>query len=251
MGSYISWALAENMKTYKADLHIHTCLSPCADLEMSPRNIVREAIKSGLDIIGICDHNTCENVPYVQKCADNFDISIIGGIEVTSREEAHIIVLFDSADALFAMQKTIYDHLAGTNDERLYGDQVVVNEKDEVVNFNKRLLIGATELSIENIVARAHDLNGLAIASHVDRPSFSVISQLGFIPEGLQLDALEISDRNRIDIFKGMSLPLVTSSDAHCLNHIGKNYTNFTMECVNLEEIRRSLLGQEGRKVVT
>jgi PHP family Zn ribbon phosphoesterase len=217
---------------------------------MSPRNIVREAKESGLDIIGICDHNSCENVPYVQKSANNCDISVIGGIEVTSREEVHILVLFDTRDALFSMQKIIYDHLAGTNDEKLYGDQVVVNEKDEVMDFNKRLLIGATELSVENIVNSAHQLNGLAIASHIDRESFSIISQLGFIPEGLQIDALEISNKDKIDNYMNLSLPLVSFSDAHNPNYIGKSFTNFTMEQVNLEEMRKSLQGEQGRKAI-
>ena len=137
------------MRTFKADLHIHSCLSPCAELEMSPKNIVREAEKYGLDLIGICDHNSCENVPYVIKSAEGNKLKVIGGMEITSKEEVHVLALFATEEDLFTMQKIVYDNLHGTNDEKRYGDQVVVNEKDEVVDFNKRLLIGATDLSVK------------------------------------------------------------------------------------------------------
>jgi len=237
------------MKTYKADLHIHSCLSPCAELEMSPRNIVSEAIKYGLDIIGICDHNSCENVPYVERSAQGKGLKVIGGMEITSREEVHILALFGTKEELFTMQKIIYENLSGENDENLFGDQVVVNELDEVVDFNKRLLIGATGLSLEEIVNHIHKFNGVAIAAHVDRPSFSIFSQLGFIPEGLEVDALEVSNKNKIDSFKHLSLPLVSFSDAHMLQNIGRNYTNFSMKEVNLVEMKKSFLGEDGRKV--
>lgn len=237
------------MKTFKADLHIHSCLSPCAELEMSPRNIVSEAKKMGLDVIGICDHNSCENVPYVERSAQGKGIKVIGGIEITSKEEVHILALFGTKEELFEMQKIIYDNLDGTNDERLYGDQVVVNENDEVVDFNKRLLIGATDLSIEEVVNHIHKFNGVAIAAHVDRPSFSIFSQLGFLPEGLKVDALEVSSKDKINLFNNLSLPLVMFSDSHKLETIGRTHTNFSMNEINLDEMKKSFLGEDGRRV--
>jgi PHP family Zn ribbon phosphoesterase len=237
------------MRTFKADLHIHTCLSPCAELEMSPRNIVKGAKKCGLDVIGICDHNSCENVPYIEKSVLDKSLNIIGGMEITSMEEVHMLALFSTSDDLFAMQKIVYDHLFGTNDEKLYGDQVVVNENDEVVGFNKKLLIGATDLSLEEIVNKVHDLNGVAIAAHIDRESFSVISQLGFLPEGLNIDALEVSSKDKINDFKNLTLPLVTFSDAHILDNIGRAFTNFSMKEATLDEMKKSFLGEDGRKV--
>lgn len=234
---------------YKTDLHIHSCLSPCAELEMSPRNIIKTAKKYGLDIIGICDHNSCENVPYVKKSAENEGIQVTGGIEVTSREEVHILALFESEEDLFSLQKIIYDNLHGSNDDRLYGDQVIVNENDEVIDFNKRLLIGATELSIEAIVNKIHELNGIAIASHIDRDNFSILSQLGFVPEGLQINAFEVSTKEKMDTYRDTYSPLVTFSDAHNLNNIGKNYTNFYMEQASLTEMSKALVGEDGRMV--
>lgn len=238
------------MREFKADLHIHTCLSPCADLEMSPKNIVREAKRNGLQIIGICDHNSAENVPAVEKTAIKEGIKVIGGMEVTSKEEVHILALFDTEDKLFSLQEIVYENLRGTNDEKLYGEQVVVNEDEEVISFNKKLLIGSTEISINRLVDLVHELNGLAIASHVDRESFGIIGQLGFIPDGLSLDALEIvepSKRNSIP--QGDVFPFITSSDAHWLRDIGKRHTNFLMEKASIKEMRKCLRGEDGRSM--
>ena len=141
-----------NIKTFKADMHIHTCLSPCADLDMSPRNIIKEAKTKGLDIIGICDHNSAENFPAVERSGNREGIKVIGGMEITTREEVHVLALFGSDRDLFLMQEAVYAKLHGINDEERYGLQVVVNENDEVLNFNSKLLIGATELSIEEVV---------------------------------------------------------------------------------------------------
>jgi predicted metal-dependent phosphoesterase TrpH len=238
------------MKMYKTDLHIHTCLSPCAELEMSPMNIVKQAKKCGLDIIGICDHNSCENVPYVKNSAEKEGLNFFGGIEITSKEEVHILALFENEDELFSMQKIIYEHLHGTNNENMYGDQIVVNEYDEILKFNKKFLIGATTLTVEEIVDAIHVLNGLSIASHIDRDSFSILGQLGFIPTGLQLDALEVSAKCSSEVFDYLKIPLITSSDAHMLAAIGNSFTQFCMEKVNLNELKKSLLGEDNRKVV-
>jgi len=242
-------ALVKIMNEYKADLHIHTCLSYCAELEMTPKNIVRESEKRGLNIIGICDHNSCENVINVKKSAKNMNLNIIGGIEITSKEEVHVLALFDNEDSLLSMQQIVYYNLVDTYDEKIYNEQVIVNEDDEVLGFNKKLLLGATELTIESIVKYIHELGGIAIASHVDRERFGLISQLGFIPEGLMLDALEISDKNQFRNFNNKSLPVVVFSDAHSLKDIGKNYTSFYMEQLSFDEMKKSLLCEAGRRI--
>ena len=230
-------------------MHIHTCLSPCADLEMSPRNIVSEAKRKGLQVIGICDHNSAENVPAVEKNAAREGITVIGGMEVTSKEEVHIIALFGSEESLFSLQEIVYENLHGTNDEELYGEQVIVNEEDEVLGFSNKLLIGATDISIERLVDLIHERDGLAIAAHVDREGFGIIGQLGFIPEELPLDALELADPSKRDsIPNGNRLPFITSSDAHKLDDVGRRSTTFLMKAATTAEIRQCLCGVEGRK---
>lgn len=237
------------MNLFKADLHIHTCLSPCAELEMSPKNIVKQAKDCGLDIIGICDHNSGENVLAVKRSAEQQGLSVIYGIEVTSKEEVHILALFESEKELLCMQNIIYDNLKGINIENYYGEQVIVNEYDEVLGFNNRLLIGATILSVDKIVDIIHELNGLAIAAHIDRESFSIIGQLGFIPDSLHFDALEISSKDKLPV-NTKPLPLISSSDAHTLAAIGSRFTLFLMKNTSFEEIRRSLLEENERKVM-
>ncbi|MBI4946901.1 MAG: PHP domain-containing protein [Bacteroidetes bacterium] len=239
------------MNEYKADLHIHTCLSPCADLEMSPGNIVKEAKKKGLDIIGICDHNSAENFPAVEKSANTEGIKVIGGIEITTKEEVHVLGLFGNEKDLFQMQEAVYLNLHGINDEERYGLQVVVNENDEVLGFNNKLLIGATEMSVEEVVDLIHKFNGIAIAAHVDREGFSIIANLGFIPEGLKLDALEIIEPSMRDkINTGNDFVYITSSDAHFINDIGKRYSCFQMKESTFEEIRKCLRKENEREVI-
>ncbi len=243
------------LKRFKADLHIHTCLSPCGEVEMSPRRIVEQAKLNGLDMIGICDHNSVENVACTKKVGEKEELAVIGGIEVTSQEEVHILALFDEDKDLFELADLIYKNLPGVNDERVFGEQIVVNEDDEVLGFNKRLLIGATVLPLHQIVDRIHSLNGLAIAAHIDRESFGIIGQLGFIPEGLELDGLEVSPRlslkkAQLEFGEAFDFPLVTFSDAHTLEDVGKSFTCLLMEEPNTKEIRKALLGEYGRKVV-
>jgi len=243
------------LKRFEADLHIHTCLSPCCESGMSPRRIVEQAKLRGLDIIGICDHNSAENVACAKKIGEKEELAVIGGIEVTSQEEVHVLAFFDEDKDLFGLANLVYENLPGVNDERVFGEQIVVNEDDEVLSFNKRLLIGATVLPLQQIVARIHSLGGLAIASHVDRESFSIIGQLGFIPDGLELDGLEVSPRLSLEkaqlrFGEALDLPLVTFSDAHTLEDIGKSFTCLLIEEANIKEIGKALSGEDGRKVV-
>jgi len=238
------------MKTYRADLHIHTCLSPCAELEMSPRSVISAAKQQGLDLVGICDHNSCENVPGAKKSAERAGLHVIGGMEITSAEEVHLLAFFDHDGALRAMQDIVYAHLPGRNDENRFGDQVIANEDDEVLGFNEKLLIGATELSLKEIVTNIHELNGLAIAAHIDREGFGILGQLGFIPPGLPLDAVEVSYRGNIADYADLSFPIIRSSDAHQLDAIGRSVTQFLIKDVTLDEVKKALNGEDGRSVI-
>ncbi len=246
---YTSSVWVNNMRVYRSDLHIHSCLSPCAGDEMTPLNIVQGAKNCGLDIIGICDHNSCENVPYIKESAKNEGIWVTGGIEVTTREEVHILAYFENEEKLFAMQTFIYENLPGTNDENYFGSQFVVNEKDEIIANNEHLLIGATDLPIGSVVELIHSLNGLAIASHIDREGFGILGQLGFVPEDLDLNGYEVSSKDKIDTYHGTYGPLVTFSDAHQLVDIGRSSTDFIMADVNLEEMYKALCGIDGRRI--
>ena len=236
------------MRKVRADLHVHTCLSPCGDTQMQATAIVKQAKKAGLDMIGICDHNSAENVGAVLKAGLREGLAVIGGMEITSSEEVHILGLFKTERDVMGLQDVVYEHLAGQNDEEAFGPQTVVDEWDNVIGTNDRLLIGATTLTVEQIVEAIHRWAGLAIASHVDRERFSLIGQLGFIPEGLELDAVEVSRASSVKQEYGY--PVVTSSDAHFLQDIGKNSTCFMIEDVSVDEISKALRGEMGRRVI-
>ena len=235
------------MKELRADLHIHSCLSPCAEPEMLPTAIVKQAKALGLDMIAICDHNSAENVAAVAEAGRRESISVIPGMEITSREEVHVLGLFKTENELMDMQAVVHGSLPGENNEQAFGPQTVVDQWDRVVGVNRKLLIGATGLTLEEVVAAIHDFGGLAIASHIDRPGFGLIGQLGFVPEGLMLDAVEVSPRAAMRRWK--DFPVVTSSDAHRLEDIGKSFTRFFVEEASMEEIAKALGGEDGRRV--
>ncbi len=243
------------MKRFKADMHIHSCLSPCADLQMSPRRIVDQACKVGLDVIALCDHNSADNVTAAMNIGQERGLSVLPGMEVCSREEVHIVALFQQPEQALEMQAHVYAHLAGDNNVKLFGDQLVVNEADEILSENPRMLIGATDLEIRAIVEQVHHIGGLSIASHVDRQAFGIIGQLGFIPDGLALDGIEISSRTtprdaRASIDGIQDYPYVTSSDAHYLADIGKAHTLLEVLKPTLSEIGLALKGLDGRRIV-
>jgi len=243
------------LKEYKADLHIHSCLSPCGDLDMTPRNIVTKAMASGIDLIAISDHNASENIAATIKLAEATQLSVLAGMEVTSSEEVHILALFENLDSIRQFQKIIYENLFSVEiDQRMIHEQVVVNEKDEVEGFNEFPLLGASLLSLEEIVEKIHRLDGLAIASDVDKESFSIFAHLGFIPDNLQLDGLEISPFSNIENVREKfpdcyRFPLVTFSDAHFLKDLGSRSTNFFIEKPTIPELRMALQNDRGRKV--
>jgi len=237
------------VKELRADLHIHTCLSPCAEREMSPPAVVRTARERGLDLIAICDHNSAENVGAASRAAENTGLAVIGGMEISTREEVHVLGIFKDDDALGSAQEVVYHNLSGENDPEIFGEQLVMNEWGEVVRHNGRLLIGATGLSLKEVVWTIHQLGGVAIAAHVDRPRFSVISQLGFIPPGLGLDGVEVCSDELPALPE--DLAVVRSSDAHRPEEIGSRYTRFLVEGPTASEIGMALRRLEGRRILT
>ena len=236
------------MRALHADLHIHSCLSPCADREMSPSTVVRWARRKGLELIALCDHNSAENVGAASRAGGPVGLAVIGGMEITSREEVHVLGLFEEDRPLQAVQGVVYDHLPGENDPDAFGEQLVMDEWDNVIARNRRLLIGATDLTLAEIVRTVHAFGGIAIASHVDRPSFSVLSQLGFIPRDLELDGVEVVATRPPEV--PQDLPVISSSDAHRPEEIGARQTCFLVEEATAKEIGMALKRIGGRRIL-
>ncbi len=187
------------------------------------------------------------------KAAAPMDIGILPGMEVTTQEEVHVLALFDTIEYAFEMQKYVYRNLPGENDPDAFGMQVIVNEKEEVLGFNEKLLIGATTLPLDDVIRSIHALSGIAIASHIDREAFSIIGQLGFIPEDLELDALEISPRVNYEAARTaypFAYPITSSSDAHYPDDIGKTFTSFLLADKTVAEIKKALKNEDGRRII-
>ncbi|MBI4679684.1 MAG: hypothetical protein HY753_00335 [Nitrospirae bacterium] len=212
-----------------------------------------------------------------KKAAESTGLTVLAGMEVTTNEEVHILAIFDKIEDVLKLQDVVYENLLHIENNSpdliipprppltkggwdLKGgtggfNQVVVNEKNEVLSFNNRLLIAATQLTAYSVVETIHSLGGLAIASHIDREVFGIISHLGFIPPDLKLDALEISPNISLEkakeIFKEYShIPWITSSDAHHLNDVGSVSTGLLMHDSTFEELCMAIKGVDGRKVI-
>jgi hypothetical protein len=240
---------------FMVDTHIHTCLSPCAELDMHPAALIDAAVSAGLDSIAVCDHNSAENAGAVQRAGRAAGLAVIPGMEITSAEEVHILGLLPDLESAMALQSKVYKSLPGRNDENTFGMQVVANEFAEVLGFNEHLLAGATTLSLEAVVAAIHSVDGLAVASHVDREGFGIIGQLGFIPPELPLDAIEISrrmplTRARETYAPGGERSILCASDAHDPKDIGTAATYMLMEQPTLQELRWALAGKGGRTIL-
>jgi PHP family Zn ribbon phosphoesterase len=237
-----------------ADLHVHTALSPCAGDSATPPNIVASAIENGMQMIAVTDHNSAENVEAVVTCGRLHGLKVIPGMEVASREEVHLVCLLGSVANALELQQIVYAALpGGQNRPDTFGRQLVMDGEGNTKSECLRLLMGAADLSLEEIIRAVHRLEGLVIAAHIDRPSFSVIANLGMVPPGAQFDALEISaSLTRDDAVARFpfiaSFPLVTASDAHFPQEIGSSPTLFLLEKMDLDEMRMALQGRGERE---
>jgi 3',5'-nucleoside bisphosphate phosphatase len=237
-----------------ADLHVHTALSPCAGNSATPPRIVASAIDKGMQMIAVTDHNSAENVEAVVTCGKLHGLKVIPGMEIASREEVHLLCLLDSVEIALELQQIVYAALPDEqNRPDYFGRQLVMDGDGNIRGECMRLLMGAADLSLDNIIRVVHRFKGLVIAAHVDRPSFSVIANLGMVPPGAQFDAVEVSASLTRDdaIAKFPSIagfPVLTASDAHVPQEIGSSPTLFLLEKMDLEDIRMALQSRGGRE---
>lgn len=244
------------MNTYRADLHIHTVLSPCGDLDMSPTRIIEKAREKGLDIIGITDHNSTRHCSLIRELAQPAGIFVLMGAEVTTREEIHCLSFFENDDQLSEFQAYLEQHLPHVpNDTQKFGFQVVVDKEEQILEELEYLLISALDQSLNQVEQKVHSLGGIFIPAHIDRPSFSITSQLGFIPADLYIDGVEISAGCKKETIlpflpKKRNISIIRSSDAHYLDQVGKVVTSFEMEHRSFKEIKMALQATAGRSVI-
>ena len=247
---------AAQLKLFRADLHIHTALSPCGSDEMTPATIVATAMARGLDMIAVCDHNTAGNVRAVQEAGEaaGGGLAIIAGMELTSMEEVHVVGLFPDAAHAEQVAAQVRDLLpqADADYYSFFGRQPVLAADGCQVGAETAALALATPLDLNEAVALIHDGGGLAVAAHIDRKSFGVFSQLGFFPADAGFDALEISkwlpaDSPRLAEFAALGLPLVGSSDAHYIEEIGTGCAEILLKQPTFAELALAFAGAGGR----
>ena len=241
------------MNRYFVDLHVHTALSPCAAEEMTPPAIVRLACELGLHVLAICDHNSAGNVRAVQGAAGD-RLTVLAGIEITTAEEVHVLGIFPDADRADRVARGILQTLPAPLDSpRSFGPQLLLDESGQVVGAEPHLLTWACGFDLTQTVYIIKEHGGLAIASHIDRPSFSVFSQLGIFPREAGFDAVEVTpaglsspDAGR---YTALNLPIITASDSHDLATLGMVYSMFEIQSPTFEEVTRALKGEGNRKV--
>jgi PHP family Zn ribbon phosphoesterase len=213
---------------------------------MSPKNIVINAQRAGLDVIAITDHNMVENGFYAHELAKKTGTAVLFGMELQTREEIHLLIIFDDYKAASGFQKKVYNLLPEVeNDPSYFGDQVVVDCDDNIVRFEKKRLLNSAQISLNDAVLLAKQMGALVISSHIDSPNFSIISQLGYVPEDLPLDALEVRKKENIPhilpFIMNKGIPFVTFSDAHYIDDIGKRVTVLPLNEPNVAEIAKAL----------
>ncbi len=241
------------IRAYQADLHIHTVLSACAEVEMIPPLIVDEALLKGLDIIAITDHNATANVAAVMEAARGTGLTVLPGMEFQAQEEVELLCIFDTLEQATAWQQEVSAHLLPLqNDPERFGPQFVVDAEGDFVREELSFYQGPAQIPLEEATRVVHALGGLVIPAHITRPAKGLLGVLGLWPSHLTTDAAEVSPRlhpsearQRYPLLP--DVPLITNSDAHWLDVIGQVRTTFFLAAPTIAELRRALHGVDGR----
>jgi len=228
---------------YRADFHIHSCLSPCASLEMSPARIVAKARTAGLNAIALTDHNCTFNLPAFAEVCSRSGMECLFGMEVTTTEEVHVLCLFDQLERAMELGALVYDSLpALPHLPDQFGDQPIIDEKEQIIGYAEKFLISASGYAIGPLLEQVHAMGGLFIPAHIDRTVFGIISQLGFLPDE-KFDAVELTPRGDRALARGY--PVVRHSDAHEPRSVGAGCTEYDLDSLTVAQLRHALQSRQ------
>ncbi|HHY91199.1 MAG TPA: PHP domain-containing protein [Clostridiales bacterium] len=229
------------------DFHIHTALSPCADKDMTPNNIVNMSILKGLDAIAITDHNSIENCGACIELSQDKDILVIPGMELQTKEEIHLVCLFRNIESASQFQSIVYSRLKEENIPEIFGRQLIFDKEDNIIGENKKMLIASADISVNEAFDKVRKQGGIIFPAHIDRSGYSIIANLGFIPANLPMKVVEIS--KRCDLEKLISenkyllkYQFLRNSDAHYLADIMERENFIEVKRKSIESIFEALL---------
>lgn len=242
------------MKVYY-DLHIHSGLSPCSSEDMSPNNILNMSLIKELDVIAVTDHNSIENSEVIDALAKSMDLLVIPGMEIQTQEDIHSIVLFETIEDLkIFYEKMVPYQLKLPNNSAKFGRQCIYNHEDDIVGEVEHYLIVPFSINLEDMIEIVNEMDGLVFPAHVNRNSFSIINNIGFIPENLQVKNLEWYRTPDLDMnaykkrmFKAYR-PLF-NSDAHELINISERENFLEVEEKSIKAIFKVLKSEVQRRI--
>lgn len=250
-----AWVGEESMREWALDLHIHTILSPCAGDDMTPLQVLRRVKELGIEVIAITDHNSAENVEAFYIKGKEMGVEVVPGMEVQTREDIHMICLFDTLDQVLGWQKTVYQCLPDLKNRReSFGAQWLVDSGGNITGEVDRLLLMGADISFAEVVKGVHALGGLCIAAHIDREAFSLWGSLGFIPERPVIDNVELTPHlarnpDQLTQLREKGFSYLISSDAHYLDGIYPPQCFGRMETCSIKELKAAFLNQDGRYI--
>jgi 3',5'-nucleoside bisphosphate phosphatase len=240
------------LRTFRAEFHLHTVLSPCAAVEMIPPLIIEEAKSKNINLLAVTDHNSIENVEAVIEAAEGSGITVLSGIELQTREEIHSLCLFDFFEQAFQFVDSIKNTFPDIkNNSDFFGEQFVVDATGEFIRREERLLISSSSVSLSEAWEKVTEYGGLFIPSHVNRTAFGLLPVLGMIPTDIDLQILEISRHlsfsQAIDQYPQLSnYKLIQGGDAHTLHDI-EGWNQLTLLKPTISEITLAMNCQQGR----
>ena len=210
------------MNRYYYDLHIHSCLSPCADNESTPASLAGMAAVIGLDILALTDHNSARNCPAFFAAADEVDIIPIAGMELTTAEDIHVVCLFPTLGDALRFNDLVDERIMKVkNRPAIFGEQLIMNELDEVIDRVDNLLSVATDISVEALPEIVADYNGICYPAHIDRDSNGILAILGTLPDEPHFNTVELKDKEKLALYTEKygigDRNIVFDSDSHLL----------------------------------
>ena len=224
------------------DLHIHTALSPCGDDDMTPNNVINMSALKGLDVIAVTDHNSAKNVRACVECGRKNGIIVLPGMEIETSEEIHMVALFKDVDTLGEMQDIVLSKLPPVkNKPAIFGEQIIMDKHDRVLGFKEQFLITACSMDVFEVADTVRSLGGVVFPAHIDKSSYSLLSNLGSIPDELKLSTVEVKKnpvpQNLLDMGILDKYNVLHNSDAHYLWDISEKENYIECKSAKIEDI--------------